>query len=180
MILMKKNKAIFLDRDGTLIVDVGYPDNPDDVKLIQDTVPVLKELQKQGYLLIVISNQSGIGRGMFSEADADAVHQRFLAVFKEQGITIDASYYCPHAPEDHCTCRKPSPEMLLRASDDYAIDLSRSFMIGDKLSDVAAGQNAGCKGILYKDSKTGPDAKVQPDLVSVNWDEIAVFIAANA
>src|SRR3954471_12904064 len=99
-------RALFLDRDGTLIVDVGYPREPERVELIAGAAEALAELQKS-WALVVISNQSGVGRGMITEAEAASVHARFVDLFAQAGITFAGSYYCPHTPDAHCRCRKP-------------------------------------------------------------------------
>lgn len=141
-------RAVFLDRDGTLIVDRGYLHHPDQVQLLPEAVPALRSFRAWGFALVVCSNQSGIGRGLLTEAQAGEVHSRFSAAFAAYGIVFDAVHYCPHGPEDGCPCRKPEPGMLQEAAKDLSLDLGRSFMIGDKLSDVEAGHRAGCVGIL--------------------------------
>ena len=148
----RKNKrsAIFLDRDGIIIHDTGYLSNPSKVSLIPDVIEALKKLKNNGFLLVIISNQSGVGRGYFSEADLKFVHKKMLKLLEVNGIYIDGSYYCKHAPWMHCNCRKPNPNMLYKAAEDLGIDMSNSYMVGDKLSDVIAGLNAGCKTILIR------------------------------
>ena len=140
-----QRKALFLDRDGTLIPDLGYPGDPAQVTLLPGIVPTLLEYQRQGYLLIVISNQSGIGRGMITHQQYRAVQERMLALLAGAGVKITASYYCPHAPETNCFCRKPRPGMLLLAAHDHEIDLASSLLIGDKVSDLEAGRAVGCR-----------------------------------
>lgn len=136
-------RALLLDRDGTLIVDVGYPRDPARVELLPGAVEALLALQ-QRYLLVVISNQSGIGRGLITTPEAQAVHDRVIDVFQRAGVRFAGAYYCPHAPDAGCTCRKPSPGLLLQAAAELDLDLPRSIMIGDKASDVLAGRAAGC------------------------------------
>ena len=136
-------RALFLDRDGTLIVDVGYPRDPALVELLPSAADMLRDLQ-QTFTLIIISNQSGIGRGLITEAEAAAVHARVIELFAAEGVTFAGSYYCPHAPDAACRCRKPAPGLLEDAAHEHGIDLARSIMIGDKPSDVAAGRAAGC------------------------------------
>ncbi len=139
------NKAIFLDRDGTLNPDPGYISDPRDYELYDGVCEALAKLQKAGYLLILITNQSGISRGLFSEEQLDAVHDKMKRLLKAGGVTIDAIYYCPHHP-DHpykgiadCNCRKPKPGMILKAINDYDVDKNQSFMIGDRTSDIKIG-----------------------------------------
>ncbi|MDX9752489.1 MAG: HAD family hydrolase [bacterium] len=174
-----RHQAVFFDRDGTLIRDTGYPRDPKTVEILPGVVPFLRTLQERGYLLVVISNQSGIGRGMITPAQARAVHDRFIQVFAEQGIAIHGTYYCPHGPEEDCACRKPAPAMLLQAAESLGIDMARSFMVGDKPSDVEAGQNAGCRGIWFQPAGAGWKSPMRPDLITADWDEILTYITQN-
>ena len=142
------NKAVFLDRDGTIIEDEGYLKNPQDITLIKGAGAALADLKKAGFLLIVITNQSGIGRGFFTLKTVKKQHeqlQRLLAPYKVQ---LDDFEICPHAPDENCSCRKPQPEMLSRAAEKFNINLAASFMVGDKDSDIKAGRLAGCTTIL--------------------------------
>jgi len=141
-------RALFLDRDGTLITDVGYPRDPDQVEIIAGAIEALRVLQRD-WALVVISNQSGIGRGLITEAEARAVHERFLAQFAAAGVAFAGSYYCPHAPDAACRCRKPAPGLLHDAARDLDLDLAASVMIGDKPSDLEAGRAAGCAVLAY-------------------------------
>lgn len=143
-------RALFLDRDGTLIVDVGYPRDPDRVELIAGAADALAELQKT-WTLVVISNQSGIARGIISEAEAAAVHERFVTLFAKAGVTFAGCYYCPHAPDAGCRCRKPAPGLLADAERELGLDLAASVMIGDKPSDLDAGRAAGCARVVHFD-----------------------------
>ena len=138
------NKAIFLDRDGTLIADRGYLDDPAGVELLPDVVESLRKLQGEGYLLIVVSNQSAIARGYCPVEQVEAVNAAMVSMFAKEGVVIDGVYYCPHGPEEGCECRKPRPGLLLKAAGAHDIDLGRSVMIGDAMRDVLSGQAAGC------------------------------------
>lgn len=140
--------AILLDRDGTLIVDTGYLSNAADVRLLPGAAEALRRLRAMGYALVVVSNQSGVGRGLTSAPEAAAVDQRFRELFSAAGIEFDAVYYCPHPPDAGCDCRKPEPGLLLAAQQELGLDLGASFMAGDRLADVAAGRNAGARGVL--------------------------------
>jgi histidinol-phosphate phosphatase family protein len=135
--------ALFLDRDGTLIVDVGYPRDPALVEPLPGAIDALRELQ-HSYALVIISNQSGIGRGLITEAEAAAVHARTVELFAAGGVTFAGAYYCPHSPDAACRCRKPAPGLLFDAARELDLDLARSIMIGDKPSDLEAGRAAGC------------------------------------
>ena len=145
-------RALLLDRDGTLIVDVGYPRDPALVEPVAGAIEALRELQ-QTYKLVIISNQSGIARGIITEAQAKAVHDRVIAVFAAGGVTFAGAYYCPHAVDAGCRCRKPAPGLLLDAASELGLDLATSVMVGDKASDIAAGNAAGCGRVI----RFGPD-----------------------
>jgi D-glycero-D-manno-heptose 1,7-bisphosphate phosphatase len=150
-----KKKAVFFDRDDTLIVDSGYMHKPKDLKFFPDTFSVLQELQRRGYLLFIVTNQSGIGRGYFSEEDMHKFNQHMLEQLAQQNIKISEIVFCPHAPEDNCDCRKPKPKLINQLCDKYQIDKSLSFMVGDKDSDVGAGVGAGVGGYkLHGDNLT--------------------------
>ena len=135
-------RALFLDRDGTLILDVGYPRDPALVEPLPGAIEALRELQ-QTWTLVIVSNQSGIARGLISQAEANAVHARVIEMFAESGVTFAGAYYCPHAVDAGCRCRKPAPGMLLDAAAEHGLDLATSAMVGDRASDLEAGRNAG-------------------------------------
>jgi D-glycero-D-manno-heptose 1,7-bisphosphate phosphatase len=142
------NEAVFLDRDGTIIVDSGYLTDPNEVSLMAGAAQGLRELHEADIPLVVISNQSGLGRGLISEAEAAMVHDRFVELLDANGIGLAGVYYCPHDPLDRCSCRKPSTGMFLKARDDLGLDLANSVMIGDRVTDVEAGRAAGCRTVL--------------------------------
>jgi D-glycero-D-manno-heptose 1,7-bisphosphate phosphatase len=171
-------RAVFLDRDGTLMVDVGYPRDPDDVRLLPGVVEGLKACREAGFRLAIISNQSGVGRGYFGADAVTAVHQRLLDLLAAGGVHIDDSRYCLHAPEDHCACRKPAPLMIQRSARDLGVDLAASFMIGDKPSDVEAGRRAGCRSILFR--RDAGSATGGAELIAGSWPEIVRIISAGA
>ena len=147
--------AVFLDRDGTLNDDPGYLGNPDKVKLFPDTGKALSILKnKLNFRLIVISNQSGIERKLITKENVEAVNKRINELLADYDVQIDAFYYCPFHPEfntkEECACRKPSPKMVLEAAEDFNIELSKSYFIGDAVSDIECGINAGTKTVLVK------------------------------
>jgi len=149
------NHAVFLDRDGTLNIDPGYLGNPDEVQLLPKVGEGLSLLKKdQGFLLVVISNQSGIARGLITMEQVDSVNSRINFLLRDYKVEIDAFYYCPFHPDfndpQSSKCRKPSPEMVFKAAKDLNIDLSKSYFIGDSVSDILCGINAGVKTILVK------------------------------
>ncbi|MEJ0093708.1 MAG: HAD family hydrolase [Methylocella sp.] len=140
--------AIFLDRDGTIIVEKNYPSDPDQVVLLDGAAEGLRAMSRHGLPFVVVSNQSGIGRGYFSVEQADAVEQRLKDLLAQEGIAIAGWYRCPHAPDDDCRCRKPLPGMIDAAVRDLDLDPMRSFVIGDKRSDIDLAAAVGAAGIL--------------------------------
>jgi D-glycero-D-manno-heptose 1,7-bisphosphate phosphatase len=141
------NKAIFIDKDGTLIPDIPYNVNPGKITITDHTVEGLQLLKETGYLLVVISNQSGVERGYFKEDALVDVKARIQALLAMHNLALDGFYYCPHYVVQ-CDCRKPLPGLILKAAQQDGIDLKNSWMIGDILNDVEAGNRAGCKTIL--------------------------------
>jgi histidinol-phosphate phosphatase family protein len=143
-----KYPAAFLDRDGTIIYDKNYLSNPDKVKLYSFAAESINRLKSAGFKVIIITNQSGIARGIFSEKDLERVHKKFLSLLKKSGASIDGLYYCPHIDEDKCECRKPKIGMPLQAAKKFNIDLKKSFVVGDSIRDYLTGFNMSGKGIL--------------------------------
>lgn len=146
--------AVFLDRDGTLNVEKNYLYRAEDFEFIPGALEAVSMLNRAGFLVVVLTNQSGIARGFYSEADLHQLHRHVDTMLVAAGARVDAWYYCPHHPEGRepyqqaCDCRKPLPGMLLQAAAEHGIDLSRSWMIGDKAVDVEAGFAAGCRPLL--------------------------------
>lgn len=144
-------RALFLDRDGVLNVDTGYIGEPDRIVLIPGVISFLQRAKALGYLLVIVTNQSGLARGYFTEKDYCAVTERLRLRFLEHGVEFAGIYHCPHHPDGqgplavHCACRKPLPGLILQAGEELGIDLEQSIMVGDKSSDVAAGTAAGLK-----------------------------------
>ncbi len=150
-----KQRAVFLDRDGTLVHPRHYPSRPEDLLLYHNIGPGLRDLQRAGYRLVVITNQSGIARGYFTVADLQWMHEHLCRELQQLGVQLDAIYHCPHHPEGiipelaiRCGCRKPQPGMLLQAAADLELDLQHCWFVGDILDDVEAGNRAGCHTIL--------------------------------
>ena len=148
-------KAIFLDKDGTLIEDVPYNVNPELVTFSAGAFEALRKFRDLGFLLIVVSNQSGVARGYFTLADLDVLQKAMAARLRDEGIALDAVFFCPHHPAGHiapfnveCNCRKPKAGMMVSAAAQFDINMKCSWMIGDILNDVEAGNRAGCKTIL--------------------------------
>jgi D-glycero-D-manno-heptose 1,7-bisphosphate phosphatase len=152
---MTQHPAIFLDKDGTLVPDIPYNVQPDRIELVRGAATALQRLDRAGYRLIVISNQSGVARGMFVESALGSVERRLRALLHDIAVPLAGFYYCPHHPEGSvapyavdCDCRKPAPGLLLRAARDLDIAIERSWMIGDILNDVEAAHRAGCRAAL--------------------------------
>jgi D-glycero-D-manno-heptose 1,7-bisphosphate phosphatase len=177
------NKAIFLDKDGTLIADIPYNVDPEKITLQNEVVSGLKKLQDDGFKFIIISNQSGIARGHFTEDKLRVVADKMQELFSVNNLKLDGFYYCPHHPEGtvfgyalECDCRKPAPGLLLSAAADHQISLQDSWMIGDILNDAEAGNRAGCKTVLIDNGNEtewveGPCRK--PTLICKTIDEAA-------
>lgn len=142
------NKAVFLDRDGTIIKERKYLSKPEGVELFEDAAESLRELRRSSYLLFIVTNQSGIGRGYFSEEDYNKVQEHLIRLLEQEGISIEKSLHCPHKPEDNCDCRKPKTGSISKVIDDYNIDCASSWVLGDKLSDVGLAKNIGASSIL--------------------------------
>ncbi len=174
------NAAIFFDRDGTLINDPGYLNHPDQVQLLDGAAEALKELRGLSYKTVVVSNQSGVARGIVTEEMLGRIHDRLRELLAAKGASLDKVYYCPYHPDGvidqyrkDSDWRKPGPGMLLAAAREMDIDLTKSWMIGDNERDVEAGRNAGCKTILISPtrSESGYPEKSRPDHVAVNMRE---------
>ncbi|NOX66976.1 MAG: HAD family hydrolase [Chlorobi bacterium] len=148
-----QSAAVFFDRDNTLNIDPGYLGNPEEVKLFEGVGEGIYKLKNEcGFKIIVVSNQSGISRGLITHNQVKSVNNRINELLKEYNTSVDAFYYCPYHPEfnspEKSQCRKPSPQMILQAAEDLDIDLSRSYLVGDSSSDIESGINAGLKTIL--------------------------------
>lgn len=165
------NRALFLDRDGTIIEDCGYMSDPALVRLIPGAADALAALAGEGWKLIIVSNQSGVGRGLIGLHQMEAVHNRFLELMRSHGVPITDSFFCTHAPEDACECRKPSAFLLERAAHAHSIDLSASWMIGDREADILCGRNAGCSTICLRNDVFGVPRDL-PDFIANDWSGI--------
>ena len=177
------DRAVFLDKDGTLIVDVPYNVDPARIELAPGAVDGLTRLHAAGYRLVVITNQSGVARGKFPAAALGPVEDRLRELLAEFGVPLDGFYHCPHHPGGSvpayaiaCDCRKPAPGMLIRAAAELGIDRARSWFVGDILNDVEAGRRAGCRTVLIDNGNetewvAGPDRT--PDLRAADLAEAA-------
>jgi D,D-heptose 1,7-bisphosphate phosphatase len=182
----KHKKAIFMDRDGTINVDTHYPHKVQDLILIPEAIEGVNLLSKLSFDLIIISNQSGIGLHYYAREEMTLFNQELMRQLEASQARIDGIYYCPHLESDQnnetsmkCTCSKPLPGLILEAAREFEIDLANSFMIGDKTSDILAGQRAGCKTILVKTGKAGQEpgaVDVTPDYIANHLREAAEII----
>jgi D-glycero-D-manno-heptose 1,7-bisphosphate phosphatase len=166
--------AVFLDRDGTLMEEANYCSHPDQVRIIPDVPAALRALKQAGYRLVIITNQSGIGRGYYTLADYEAVQAHFLEQLG-QGL-IDATYFCPEAPEKMSPRRKPAPGMLLDAARDLALDLARSWLVGDKAIDVQCAHNAGVRPVLVRTGHGHSEDATGAEFVAKDFASAAAFI----
>ena len=155
------NRAVFLDRDGTLIAEKNYLHRPEEVEIFPEAFPALKKLALAGYKLIIVTNQSGIGRGYFTLAEAEKVNARVSAEFAKHGIHFEKTYIAPEAPDQPSRERKPSPQFLFDARDEFKINLAESFMVGDKLIDLECGWNAGVKKSILVRTGYGKKSEVE-------------------
>lgn len=186
---MAERKAVFLDKDGTLIPDVPYNVNPELIVLEDGVVEGLKLLQKAGYVLVVISNQAGVARGYFHIDELKKVKQKIDLLLNQEGIEIEKYYFCPHHIQGKvaeytkaCECRKPGPGMILQAARDLEISTEQSWMIGDILNDVEAGNRAGCRTIILNnrnETEWVEGAYRTPTFKATNFLSAAQFILNN-
>ena len=153
------NKAIFLDRDGTIMEEKHFLHRPEEVAIFPSAPAALKKLQAADFKLFIVSNQSGVGRGLFTMADVEHVNHRLLQELKREGVTFEKIYVAPEAPDQPSRGRKPSPQFLYDARDEFNLDLSQSYMIGDRLVDLECGWNAGVKKSLLV--RTGYGAELE-------------------
>jgi len=170
--------AVFLDRDGTVNAEVHYLSSPDKLQLIPRTISAIRELNDLGVRVFIITNQSGVARGIFPESAVSVVHEALRDMLKEENAVVDDFFYCPHLPgvadaryNRDCECRKPKPGMLHQAREKYAIDLHRSYVIGDRCIDVAAGKAAGTGTVMVSTgygAKEIDECRSSPDFFAVD------------
>ena len=147
-------KAVFLDRDGVINKErKDYVKSIEEFQILNNIPKSIKMLKEKGFLVIVITNQSAINRGLITIETLNEIHNYLQNFLKENNTSIDDFYFCPHRPDENCQCRKPNPGMLIKAVQDYNIDMNQSFMIGNSLTDIQAAQKSGCKGILLNQNQ---------------------------
>ncbi|MEF2229736.1 MAG: HAD family hydrolase [Pseudodesulfovibrio sp.] len=154
-----EKRYVLLDRDGTVIRDKHYLSDPDGVELLEGAAEGLAAMAAMGLGLVLVSNQSGVGRGYFDDASVRACNRRMAELLAPHGVAFDGVYYCPHAPEEACVCRKPEPGLVERAARDLGFDPARGFMVGDKTADMGVGRAVGATTILVR---TGRGAEHEP------------------
>ena len=187
--MREMNKAVFIDRDGTLIKDIPYNTNPALIEFNAYAIETLALLKQKNFLLILISNQSGIAHEFFTINELEKMHQSIQQKLSKHKAGLDRIYYCPHHPEGkikavsfECNCRKPKPGLILQAAKEFDIDLNNSWMIGDILNDVEAGNTAGCKTILLDNGNETEwilKEKRMPLFTARNWKEIKSAVLHN-
>jgi D-glycero-D-manno-heptose 1,7-bisphosphate phosphatase len=174
-------RPVVLDRDGTLVVDRDYLDDPAQLQFLPNAVAGLRLLREHGHRIVVVTNQSGVGRGRFTLARLEEIHRRLQSMLLAAGAAVDGIYYCPHRPEDRCECRKPRPALVLRAASELGFDPAAAVVIGDKSSDVELGRNLGATTMLVSATGRPRDGKpVAPDHVVRDLLEAAHLLDAPA
>ncbi len=178
---MGSNKAVFLDRDGTIARDVHYCRRPEDLELLPTVPDAIRLLNHSGFKVVVITNQSGLARGYFTEDVLAQIHQKMQDELKNGGASVDAIYYCSHHPDNGCECRKPKTALFYQAAQDLGIDFTCSYVVGDSQMDINAGKALSCKTVLVT---TGPKAGNgiidPPDYVASSLLQAARWITRNA
>lgn len=182
-------RAVFFDRDGTLNQEIGYVSDPERIRLLPHAPEAVQAVREAGWLTIIVTNQGGVGRGLMTETQVQAVNRRVVELLGQHGVVMDGVYYCPHHPEGQiaeyrlvCECRKPSPGMLRQAAADHGIALVHSVVVGDKISDVQLAQAVGARGVLVRTGFGEAEwarAKamgIQPDAVVSDVGEAVAWI----
>lgn len=164
----RHNRVVLLDRDDTIVVDRGYLDNAAGLEFLPGAAEGLRLLYAQGYRLVVISNQSGIGRGKFPLERIHEMNARLTEMVAEAGATLDGIYFCPHAPKDHCNCRKPAPGLILMAASELGFDPKAAVVIGDKGSDIECGRRVGATTVLISTAKATSRSRIKADAVAAD------------
>ena len=168
-----------LDRDGTVIVERHYLSDPDQVELLSGAVTGLRHLKELGLGLVLVTNQSAIGRGFFDQPHLELVHRRLRGLLEAERVRLDGIYFCPHTPDDECACRKPRPGMIEAAADDFDFDPRLCFVVGDNECDVALGRCVGATTILVRTgygARVAAEGKADPDYVVDDLSEAALLV----
>ena len=174
-----QKRFVILDRDGTLIQERNYLSTPEGVEILGNAIEGLQQLRNLGLGIIVVTNQSGVGRGLISCESLEMIHDRMTSLLRDAGCDIDGVYICPHLPEDGCVCRKPKTALVLSAAGELGFEPSRSFVIGDKACDIQLGEAVGATTILVLTgygARTVSDEAIRPDFVARDLKEAAEYI----
>ena len=180
------NKAVFLDRDGTIAPDVHYCSRAEDFNLFSFTAKAIRMLNNHGFKVIIITNQSGIARGYFTEEILATIHEKMIRELTQKGATLDGVYYCPHHPDEHCVCRKPNTDLVRRAVLDHDIEIEQSFVIGDSPVDIGMGKRVGCKTILLWNASSPIELKtinsdfIVPNLLAAVFTILRISLASDS
>ena len=165
--------AVFLDRDGTISEDVGYLNDVSQFRMFPFAAEAIRRLNDANLPVIVVTNQSGVGRGFFAESMVHIVHEEMTQQLAAAGAHLTAIYYCPHTSDDDCQCRKPKPGMLRQAAREHSVDMARSFVVGDRYGDVELAQANGGRGVLVKTGYGAEDLRVN----GASWARLPDFVA---
>jgi D-glycero-D-manno-heptose 1,7-bisphosphate phosphatase len=171
------DKVVILDRDGTIVIDRGYLSDPARLEFEPGAAEGMKWLYSRGYRLVVITNQSGVGRGFFTIERLEAMNERLYVMVEEAGAKLEGIYFCPHAPNDGCACRKPALGLMTRAASELGFDPASTIMIGDKESDMEFGRRAGATTILIAADASAAHVRTQPDIIAPNLMEAAKAVS---
>lgn len=171
------NKVVVLDRDGTIVVDRHYLADPDGLEFEPGAVAGLQRMAAMGYRLVIVTNQSGIARGLLSEATLNLIHERLRQMLASHAVHLDGIYACPHAPGDACECRKPNQKLMLQAARELGFDSSKAVVIGDKDSDIEFGQRAGALTLLIGSSHGRAASAITPDYFIANLNDAADILS---
>jgi D-glycero-D-manno-heptose 1,7-bisphosphate phosphatase len=175
-------KVVFLDRDGTINAEVNYLSRVEDFRMLPGAAQAIALLRAHGWLAIIVSNQSGIGRGFYTVQDLAQIDERMRRELADAGTAVDSIYYCPHRPDEGCACRKPASGLFRQAAEEYDIDLKSSYLVGDKLSDLLPARELGCRSVLVltghgmEHFKHLGDHDFRPDYVALDLYEAAQWI----
>lgn len=178
----RRRRSVFLDRDGTLVLDRGYMHRPADLRLLPYVVQGLRELQRAGLDLVLITNQSGVSRRFYTMAQMDTFHRALITRFAKANISLRGIYVCPHHPDAGCECRKPATALHMQAARELGLDTTASFSIGDRAHDVIAGKRIGCRTVLLRKSYTRREISemdrfgIKPDFIANSFLEAARWV----
>jgi D-glycero-D-manno-heptose 1,7-bisphosphate phosphatase len=177
--MFQLNKGVFIDRDDTISRDVHYCSRPEDFELLPKAAAGIKLLNQEGFKVVVITNQSGIARGYFTEDMLNKIHQKMVDELAKSGANVDAIFFCPHHPDDNCECRKPKPKLAHQAIEQLLIDPQQSFTIGDRLMDVELAKVIGCKSVMIPSEPGKTELRkssISPDYIASDLVSAAKWI----